>query len=308
MLNELRIAHRAVAAGAALTFVAGVALADVTLQQKISVEGSGVMSAGNMSGLTKTTISGDRSRTDSDIQLKSRVVRMLAYRAVGPTAEIIRLDQGRIERLDLTRKQYTETTFEEMKARLRKATGSQPPMDDSRCEWLDPKADVRRPGEKATYAGFEAERLTIVVTQPCKDRQTGTVCDVVLSLDEWLAPQFASGAEAEQFHRAYASKIGLDLTSARGASGGDITERAQSLFGRYTGLWGEIAAKANDAKGYPVKTSFAFTFSGAQCKRVGSAQPLVTLTSELVSVSTDSVGPEVFEVPADFRKIERQGG
>jgi len=270
-----------------------------------------------MSGLTKTTISGKRSRTDSDIQLKSRVVRMFAYRAVGPTAEIIRLDEGKIDRLDLTRKQYTETTFEEMKARLRKAVGgaddsrgaaSQNPMDDSKCEWLDPKVDVRHPGEKATYAGFEAERLTIVVSQPCKDRQTGTVCDVVLSLDEWLAPQFASGAEAEQFHRAYARQIGLDLTSARGANGGDITQRAQSLFGRYTGLWGEIAAKANDAKGYPVKTSFAFAFGGEQCKRARGPQPLVTLTSELVSVSTDSVNPEIFEVPADFHKIERQGG
>ena len=35
--------------------------------------------------------------------------------------------------------------------------------------------------------------------------------------------------------------------------------------------------------------------------------PIVTLTSELVSVSTDSVSASVFEVPADFKKAEPRG-
>ena len=96
MAGKLRIV--AGTAGAfTLTFVASVALADVTVQQKISVEGAGLMSAGNMSGTTKTAISGQRSRTDSDIQLQSRLVRMLAHRAVGPTAEIVSLDQDKID-------------------------------------------------------------------------------------------------------------------------------------------------------------------------------------------------------------------
>ena len=34
--------------------------------------------------------------------------------------------------------------------------------------------------------------------------------------------------------------------------------------------------------------------------------PIVTMTSELVSVSTDSVSPAVFDIPPDFKKIERQ--
>ncbi len=34
--------------------------------------------------------------------------------------------------------------------------------------------------------------------------------------------------------------------------------------------------------------------------------PIITMTSELVSVSTDSVSPAIFDVPADFKKIERQ--
>ena len=35
--------------------------------------------------------------------------------------------------------------------------------------------------------------------------------------------------------------------------------------------------------------------------------PLITMTSELVSVSTASVSADVFEVPADFKKTELRG-
>jgi hypothetical protein len=332
-MTGLRTATVAAAAAAAL-LTASVALADVAIEHRLSVEGTGLMSAGNMSGTTWTTISGDRSRTDSDIQLQSHVARLLAHRAVGPTAEIIRLDEGKIERLDVTRRQYTEITFEDMKARLRKeidkAQGgreSQEPMDDSKCEWLDPKVDVRRSGEKATYAGFEGERFTIIASQPCTDRQTGATCEVALGLDEWLAPKFTASAEADRFHHAYAQKIGLDLTSGRGGygGGGDISDRARSIFGRYSGIWREIASKARDAEGYPVKMSFAFGIGGARCKNAsplpdpgrpqpaspasilpGGLVPIVTLSSEVLSVSTASVSPAVFEVPSDFKKLERQ--
>jgi hypothetical protein len=372
MARSLRFAAVATAAAAALTFITSVALADVTVENRIAVTGTGLMSAGNMAGTTRTTISGERSRSDSDIQLQSRVVRMLAHGAVGPTAEIVRLDQDKIDHLDMNKKQYTEQTFEELRARLQKALDksqdsrteggqdTQKPMDDSKCEWLDPKVDVRRPGEKATYGGFEAERLTITASQPCKDKETGAICEVALSLDEWLAPGFTAGAEADKFHRAYAQKMGLDLSTGRGGfGGGDINQRAQSMFGRYQGIWSEIVAKTKDAKGYPVKTSFAFAFGGPECKSAPSQQqqadsgsdttpitpgglagamagklgslfhkkkddsqpaadpaapvlpdgliPLITMTSELVSVSSAGVSGDLFEVPADFKKTELRG-
>ena len=374
MARSLSLAVVATAAASALTFITSVALADVTVENRIAVIGSGIMSAGNMSGTTKTTISGERSRSDSDIQLQSKVVRMFAHGAVGPTAEIVRLDADKIDHLDLNRKQYTEQTFEEMRARLQKALDktqdnqgqgqdAQKPMDDSKCEWLDPKVDVRRSGEKATYGGFEAERLTITASQPCKDKETGAICEVALSLDEWRAAGFTANAEADKFHRAYAQKMGLDLTTGRGGfGGGDINQRAQSMFGGYQGIWSEIVAKTKDVKGYPVKTSFAFAFGGTQCKNVTSQQqqqdsgsdtpttpgglagsmagklgslfhkkkddspaaadpsaptaapalpdgliPLITMTSELVSVSTASVSADLFEVPADFKKTELRG-
>jgi hypothetical protein len=370
MVTKLSLAARSATLGALLTLTASMAMADVTLEQKITVEGSGLMSAGNMSGTTKTTISGQRARTDSDMQLQSKFVRMLARGAFGPTSEIVRLDEDKIDRLNLKKKEYTEMTFEELRTQLQKAMDtskqtqqtSPKPMDDSKCEWLDPKVDVKRSGEKATYAGYEAERLTIIASQPCKDKESGAICEVALSLDEWLAPKFSSSSEASKFHRAYAEKLGLDT-----ASGQDISQRAQAMFGQYKGIWTQIANKTKDAKGYPVKMSFAFAFGGEQCKSpqsshqqsgsddsssgtsntpgglagqiggklgslfhrkkddsqppaaadstaqpapaamlAGGLVPLITMSSELVSVSTDSASPALFEIPADFKKIEHK--
>src|SRR3984957_18521411 len=131
MARSLSLAVVATAAASALTFITSVALADVTVENRIAVIGTGLMSAGNMSGTTKTTISGERSRSDSDIQLQSKVVRMFAHGAVGPTAEIVRLDQDKIDHLDLNKKQYTEQTFEEVRARLHKALGQAKDKDQS---------------------------------------------------------------------------------------------------------------------------------------------------------------------------------
>ena len=342
------------------------ARADVTVESRFAVEGSGIMSAGNMSGTSTTIISGDRSRVDSDIQLNSGFMRVLAHGAMGPTAQIVRLDEDKVLSLNIKKKQYTEQTFEEMRAQMQRATektnadsaksaATPSAIDESKCEWLEPKATVKRTGQKASIAGFDAEEVQITASQPCKDRTTGAICEVAIGLDEWLAPQFSSGEEAQKFGRAYAQKIGLDL----GATNHDAMGSAQALFGRYKGIWTQISTKMTEMKGYPVRSGFTLAVGGEQCQDSQTAQrsgsdggdaaatspsglasqltgklagaffhkktsetsaqtsappvpagtiPLVTVISELVSVSTAAASPGSFEVPTGFKKIEIRTG
>jgi hypothetical protein len=352
-----------------LTFTAGIAQADVTLEQTMAVEGVGVMAFGNMSGTSKTTISGEKSRTDSDIQMKSRIVRMLAHNAVGPSADIVRLDQDKIYHLNINKKEYRETSFEELRDQLKKMSDKmdqseekkQPSaIDESQCEWLPAKADVKKTGEKGKFAGYDAERVTITASQPCKDKKTGSICEVALGLDEWLSAGFAENAEAQKFYKAYATKMGMDPASSQ-----DVSQRAQALFGRYKGIWTEIAAKMQGMKGYPVKTSFTLGLGGEQCQNSNAkqaqsadssggssdsscpgglagamagklgglfhkkkddadapaAQPtpaatpvvlppgdvaIMTVSSQLVSVSTTSASADAFTVPADYKRLENK--
>jgi hypothetical protein len=340
---------------------ATVVWADVTITRSMSVEGVGAMAFGNMSGTSRTTISGNRSRTDSDLKMQSKLVGFLARNAVGPTAEIVLLDEGRIDRLNLNKKEYTETTFEQMRAQLQQATAQmnsntdrrQPSaVDQSKCEWLPAKVSVNKTGEKAQFGGFDAERVIITAVQPCQDKESGSICEVAIILDQWMSTGFAENAEARKFNSAYAAKMGLDQASLQ-----DASQRAKAMFSQYQGIWTEVAAKLQDMKGYPVKSSFTLALGGAQCKdsraqqsqasqdnddsgssgglsgaiagKLGglfhkkqddaNATPaptttpvpvpagdvaLMTVSSQLVSVSTDSASPDAFVVPADFKKQE----
>jgi hypothetical protein len=354
--------------GGILGLVVGTAQADITIVRSTSVEGVGAMGFANMSGTSSTSISGEKSRTDSDMKMQSKLVGFLARNALGPTAEIVLLDQGKLYHLNINKKEYTETTFEQLRGQMQKMSdqmGSsenrqQPSaVDQSKCVWLPAKVDVSKSGEKAQIAGYDAQRVTVTATQPCQDKETGAICEIALVLDQWISADFAENSEARKFYGAYVSKMGMNFSSSQ-----DASERAKALFGQYKGVWTEVAAKMQTVKGYPVKSSFTLGLGGAQCKDsnaqqaqtsqadsppqstpqspsgiagavVGklsglfqkkkdtgdapAAQPapaiapvvmppgdvaLMTVSSQLVSVSTNAVSADVFTVPPGFKRIE----
>lgn len=275
--HRIPVAHHVSAAASAALALLGASLAhaDVTLKEHMAVEGQGIMSMANMSGTTTVAVSGTRARTESDLQMQSRLVRMFAHGA-GQSVEIVRLDEDKTYELFPAKKQYKETSLAERRAQLEQAAAQakdsqakQPSptgMDESECEWSDPTADVERTGQKATIGGFAAEQVTVVTKQSCKNKKTGAVCDVALYLDEWLAPGFDGGDELRKYHMAYAQKMGL-VTEGRA-----VTDRAEALFGRYKSAWAQVVDKMKGLKGYPVKTTFAMGFGGPQCQGGESTQ------------------------------------
>src|ERR1044071_7311608 len=195
------------------------AQADVTMQEQMSLSGAGMMKMANMSGTTSTTIAGDRARTESNMQFESGLMRSFARGAGGPHVEIVRLDQDKIYSLDPKKKTYTETTFADMKAKMQqamdamnKSQASQAQatsgVDESQCEWSDPKSEVKRTGERVLIAGYQAEHVTVTATQACTDKKTGQVCEFGLALDQYVAPDYQASAEAQAYQRAYAEKLG----------------------------------------------------------------------------------------------------
>jgi len=362
MIRTARRLARLVGLCTSLALAAGVAQADVTIERSTSVTGVGAMAIANMSGTSKTIISGDKSRTDNETKMQSRIVGFLAHNAVGPTADIVLLDQDTLYRVNFNKKEYTETTFEQMRAQIQKAEDqmsanqdkSQPSaVDQSKCEWLSPSAEVTRTGEKGQIAGYDAERVTITAKQPCKDKDTGSICEVALVLDQWISVGAAESAEARQFYKAYAAKMGFDPSISQ-----DASQKAKAMFSQYKGIWTEAAAKMQSVKGYPVRTSYTLALGGPQCKdsranqtqsnqtddnssgsgilagavagKLGglfhkksdeadapvAATPgtpvvvpagdvaLLTVSSQLVSMSTDPADADAFRIPAGFKKIE----
>ncbi|MBM0104106.1 hypothetical protein JM946_05090 [Steroidobacter sp. S1-65] len=271
------IPTRALLAGAIAAILTSAAQADVTIEERMSINGAGLMSMANMSGTTTTTISGQRARTESNLQFHSGLMRTFA-RGLGESVEIVRLDQEKMYSVNEKKKTYTETTFAETRAQMEKVTGQMREaqasqrratsgVDDSQCEWSEPKGEVQRAGETATIAGYQAERVTVLATQSCKDKNTGQVCDFGLVMDQWVAPDFAASAEAQAYQLAFAEKLGLGAAGSR-----DFAERAESMFGGFEGMWKEVATKMRDVKGYPVRMSFGLGVGGPQCKSTQEMQ------------------------------------
>ena len=86
-----------------LGFAAGTARADITIERTTSVDGVGAMAFANMSGTSKTSISGDKARTDSDMKMNSKIIGFLARNTLGPSAEIVLLDQDKLYHLNAER-------------------------------------------------------------------------------------------------------------------------------------------------------------------------------------------------------------
>jgi hypothetical protein len=328
--------------------------ADITMEERVTVNGAGMMKMANMSGRTVTSISGSKARTESDLQFESGMMRALA-RGAGQTTEIVRLDQDKMITVDNRKKTYTETTFEQRRAemqksmeQMQKSQASQQQattgVDESDCEWSEPKGEVKRTGEKAAIAGYAAERVTITATQSCKDKKTGAVCDFGLVLDEWVAPNYEAAGEVQAYRQQYAEKLGLGTTGSR-----DFSERAQSMFGRYQGIWSQIATKMQDVKGQPVKSSFGLGVGGPQCQSTqqqqansgssptdvssaiggalgglfgkkketsppaettppptlpGGLTPFMTVGTELISINKSTVDAASFEVPPGYKQTK----
>ncbi len=140
-------------------------------------------------------------------------------------------------------------------------------VDESQCEWLPAKSEVKRTGERSSIAGFSAEHVVVTASQPCRDKSSGQICEFGLTVDQWLAADFKESAETLRYQKAYAEKLGLNASGSR-----DFAERAQAMFGRYEGIWKEVAVKMADLKGYPVKSSFGLGVGGPQCQSAQQAQ------------------------------------
>jgi hypothetical protein len=352
---------RVLLAGALAATLSNVAQADVIITERMSVNGAGIMKMANMNGTTTTSISGQRARTDSNLQFESGLIQKFAHGVGGDSTEIVRLDEDKMYSIDNNKKTYTETTFAEARAQMAKMSQQTQDtqatqqrgtsgVDDSQCEWSEPQSYVIRSGEKATIGGYQAERVTATATQSCKDKKTGQVCDFGIVFDQWVAPDFKASEEVQAYQRAFAQKVGLGTAGSR-----DFAERAESMFGRYKGLWSEVSNKMHDVKGYPVKLSFGLGVGGPQCQstqqmQAGAQQPstsspaglgqalggaiggmfgkkkaapapeaaappaqlpgglipLMGMSTELVSVSTDKVDPQSFQPPTDYKKVAGQ--
>lgn len=259
-----------------LILIAGRAGADLTLNQSMTVEAGGAMSFFSSDGTVTTMISGDKSR--SEVQVQPRSGMMAAFAKNTDNVSIMRLDKDRIWQLMPDRQQYSEMTFEELRQQIaasqaqmqqmQQGGSAQLPVSENECQWSDSSLDIQATGEKERFANVKAERHVIRVSETCTVPEKNQTCILNWTLDHWLAARMPGNEEAEAFHKRMAEKMGVDdMMNRLGMSGG--------LLAMFREGWQEAIAEADNLEGFPVKTVMTMEIGGPNCT-TGSGQPIAT--------------------------------
>jgi hypothetical protein len=250
----------------------GSARADVTIQEQTTIHALFVKAHGT----TTDQVSGDKQR--DEVQFACDGV-MSMFCGHNKTVDIVRLDRDVTWDMEPKKKRYTETPFptpDQQRALLqhqqaiidklkscpaaRPAQPAQSSIDTSQCEMSPAVLAVTKTADSAMLIGHTAQRTNVSLTQSCKVKDSGDVCQLSYSFDVWLTQDDLPGlADRTTFQSDYQRKLGLKGSTPVGA------EQLSSLLAPYADSLKQLKAKSADFKGYPLKTTFRFAAGGVHC-------------------------------------------
>ncbi len=247
-----------------------VSCADVIIQQQSTFDFAFIKAH----GATTESTTADKQRRDSEFHCEGFMSLLCGNSQSG---EILRLDRDLTWTLDPKKKQYRETSFptpeqrqqaqqqlretmEKMKQCPVAPRDTAPAPDTSKCEMSTPTFEVKATESHATLAGHDAKLTQMVMTQSCRNRETGDECKFVIAMDIWLTQdQIAGMDEDKAFRLAYLKKLGLDPQSA-------LTQQQMKQFlAPYQDSLQQLASKSAELRGYPLKTRVRIAFGGEKC-------------------------------------------
>jgi len=191
---------------------------------------------------------------------------------------IFRLDSDLAWQLMPDKQQYSEMTFEQMRAQMEQAMkqleemqqsggAGALPVKEEECQWSDSKLDIKDTGERQRFANIKAKQHIITVQETCTVPASGQSCVLTWTLENWMAKKIPGQDEAMAFNKAVGQKLGIEnMTSGVQAS-------SRGLLGMFQEGWEEALDEASDLEGYPVKTVMQLEMGGESCTTV-SGQPI----------------------------------
>jgi hypothetical protein len=156
------------------------------------------------------------------------------------TGQIIDLGEEKIYDLDLKKKQYTVTTFAELRRRLEEAqrkaeerslkadakeakrdqkAGTQKDRDPNQND-VEVDFDLKETGQTKNVNGFDTREIVMTITLREKGKTLEEGGGMVLTDDMWLAPRVAALREVAEFYQRYALKLQGPMMA--GASAQDL--------------------------------------------------------------------------------------
>jgi len=309
-------------------FLAVPVSADVKTRDRSQIKFEGML--GRMVGLfggkaakegieSSTAVKGNRKATTSET-----------------TGRIVDLSEEKVYDLDMRKKTYTVTTFDELRRRMREA--QEKAKKDAEKEQpgerqqekpekeIEVDFDVKETGQKKEIAGYQTHESVMTITVREKGKTLEEAGGVVMTSNIWLGPQVPQMKEVADFELRYWKQLqGPDAT----AISAEQMAAVLAMYPMVKNAMERMQKEGTKLQGTPLETTT--TFEGvkskeqlAQAQSSGSGSSsgglggmlarkmmkkeepkaratIFTLHNEVVEVST-SVAPSDLAIPADFKE------
>jgi hypothetical protein len=189
------------------------------------------------------------------------------------TGRIVDLGEQKVYELDMRKKTYTVTTFDQLRQKLREAQEraakeakdapkeagepAQPSGNDKQYEF---DFDVKETGQTRSIAGYDAKQVVMTVTVREKGKTLDDSGGVVLTADSWLGPDIPAMKELAEFEMKYWKAIAPEtaLVSA------EQMATVAAMYPLIKPAMDRINQEKVSLKGTPLATTM--TFEGVKSK------------------------------------------
>jgi hypothetical protein len=182
------------------------------------------------------------------------------------TGQIIDLKEEKVYDLDVKKKSYKVTTFEELRRRMAEAQrkaeedarkeqpkeAKAPQQPDKNAKEMEVDVSVKDTGQKKNINGFDTHEVVTTVTVREKGSTLEQSGGMVLTADMWLGPTITSMKELAEFDARYARQLAGPMIA--GAS----PEEMASAMAMYPGLKDAMARMQTEnvkMSGTPILTT-----------------------------------------------------
>jgi hypothetical protein len=308
-----------------LALSAAPALADVKTREKGQVKFEGMLGtmmrfAGGKAlaeGIVSTNaVKGNRKATLNDV-----------------TGRIVDLGEQKVYDLDMKKKTYTVTTFDELRAKLREAQeraakqakdapkeAGEPAPPTGSDKQVEFDFDVKETGQTRSIAGYDAKEVIMTVTVREKGKTIEESGGVVLTANSWVGPDIPAMTELAEFEMKYWKAIAPEtaLVSA------EQMAAVAALYPMIKPAMDRLNKEKASLKGTPLATSMTFDavkskaqieeqskssggggLSGMLARKIAKKDDrpratIFTMSSETLEIAT-AVGATDVDIPAGFK-------
>jgi hypothetical protein len=245
--------------------------------------------------------------------------------------QIIDLSEEKVYDLDIKKKTYTVTTFDELRRRLREdeekakseVDTAQPAeqQEERPAKELEVDFDVKETGQKKSIAGYDTHEAIITVTVREKGKTLEEGGGMVMTTNAWLGPVIPEMKELSDFEIRYAKQ----LAGPEAVASAQQLVAAVAAFPMMKNAMRKMQQEGSKLQGTPLETTTVFEsvkskeqiaemrqqepsgggIRGMLARKIAKKEEpnaratIVTIHNEYLEVSKSVVSSDV-AVPADF--------